>query len=138
VALWATRSHREVRAETGLTCWGGGSCTSTLRINSSNTKTRYNAPLWQGDRTILIIPFFGPGRKHYGQCSRAGARHAGSCLRAAALGCLSHRTSVDTLPGPGARTWALRLSCGVLVEAAEKALCDRISSLVRMVRSPCR
>ena len=27
-------------------------------------------------------------------------------------------------------TWALRLSCGVLVEAAEKALYDRISSLV--------
>jgi hypothetical protein len=23
VALWATRSHREVRAETGLTCCGG-------------------------------------------------------------------------------------------------------------------
>jgi hypothetical protein len=38
--------------------------------------------------------------------------------------------------GFGARTWALRLSCGVVVEAAEKALCDRISGLVRMVRSP--
>jgi hypothetical protein len=38
--------------------------------------------------------------------------------------------------GPGARTGALHLSCGVWVGAAEKALCDRISSFVRMVRSP--
>lgn len=43
---------------------------------------------------------------------------------------------MDTQTGFGARTWALRLSCGVVVEAAEKALCDRISGLVRMVRSP--
>ena len=44
---------------------------------------------------------------------------------------------VYTPPGPGARLWALRLSCGVLVGAAEKALYDRNGSLVRMVRSPC-
>jgi len=76
-------------------------------------------------------------RKHCGLYGRAGAGHAGSCLREAALGCLPHRTGADTLPGSGARTWALRLSCRVLVGAAEKALCDRVSSLVRMVRSPC-
>src|SRR5262245_31911234 len=43
---------------------------------------------------------------------------------------------MNTQTGFEARTWALRLSCGVVVEAAEKALYDRISGLVRMVRSP--
>src|SRR5215470_8529527 len=56
--------------------------------------------------------------------------------RARESGRLLHRGGMDTQTGSGARTWALRLSCGVLVEAAEKALCDRISSLVRRVRSP--
>src|SRR4029450_4483062 len=58
--------------------------------------------------------------------------------RAGESGRLLHRGGMDTQTGFGARTWALRLSCGVVVEAAEKALCDRISGLVRMVRSPCR
>lgn len=57
--------------------------------------------------------------------------------RAGESGRLLHRGGMDTQTGFGARTWALRLSCGVVVEAAEKALCDRISGLVRMVRSPC-
>src|SRR5215471_7915425 len=56
--------------------------------------------------------------------------------RARESGRLLHRGGMDTQTGSGARPWALRLSCGVLVEAAEKALCDRISRLVRMVRSP--
>jgi len=56
--------------------------------------------------------------------------------RAGEPGRLPRRGGMDTQTSSGARTWALRLSCGVLVEAAEKALCDRISSLVRMVRSP--
>jgi len=56
--------------------------------------------------------------------------------RAGESGRLLHRGGMDTQTGFGARTWALRLSCGVVVEAAEKALCDRISGLVRMVRSP--
>ena len=58
--------------------------------------------------------------------------------RAGESGRLLHRGGMDTQTGFGARTWALRLSCGVVVEAVEKALCDRISGLVRMVRSPCR
>src|SRR5262249_23860689 len=57
--------------------------------------------------------------------------------RAGESGRLLHRGGMDTQTGFGARTWALRLSCGVVVEAAEKALCDRLSGLVRMVRSPC-
>ena len=56
--------------------------------------------------------------------------------RAGESGRLLHRGGMDTQTGSGARTWALRLSGGVVVEAAEKALCDRLSSLVRMVRSP--
>ena len=110
---------------------------SCFRRGKESRKWRVPSPRKIGwshhpNHTIALVQ----DRKHCGQCGRAGAGHAGSCPRAAALGCLPHRPSVDTLPGPGARTWALRLSCGVLVGAAEKALCDRISSLVRMVRSP--
>jgi hypothetical protein len=45
---------------------------------------------------------------------------------------------MDTQTGSRARIWALHLSCGVLVEAAEKALCDRSSSIFRTLRSPCQ
>src|SRR5215470_11817027 len=68
--------------------------------------TRHGVPLGhygptgQGDRTVLIIPL-------------SWCRTGSTAASAAALGCLPHRARVDTLPGLGERTWALRLSCGV-------------------------
>jgi len=91
----------------------------------------------QGDRTILIILL--PGSRTGSTAASAAGLAPGT--RAPALRCRAwqsaHCAGVDIQPGPRARIWAIRLSCGVLVEAAEKALCDRISSLVRIVRSPC-
>src|SRR4029453_18776670 len=40
--------------------------------------------------------------------------------RAGESGSLLHRGGMDTQTGSGARTWALRLSCGGLGEAADK------------------
>jgi len=73
-----------------------------------------------------------PGPETLRPVQQSWSRARGLMPRAAALGCLPHHPGVDTLPGPGAHTWALRLSCGVLVGAAETALCDRISSLVHI------
>ena len=90
----------------------------------------------QGDRTNLIILL--PGSKTGSPLTNEAGLEPDTWARprAGEPGRLPHRGGMDTQTGSGARTWALRLSCGVLVEAAEKALCDRISSLVRMVRSP--
>src|SRR5215216_6236584 len=75
--------------------------------------------------------------QHGGQCGRVGARYTGSCLRAVEPRSLPYHAGVYTQSDPEARTWALRLSCRVLVRAVKQTLCDRSGSLVRMMRSPC-
>jgi hypothetical protein len=92
----------------------------------------------QGDRTILIIPlsWFRTGSTAASAAElEPGTRaHASVLQRLAACPTAPAWTpcqASERAPGP------LRLSCRVLVGAAEKALCDRISSLIRMVRSPC-
>src|SRR5215470_17835738 len=100
---------------------------------------RTRAPLSEG-RVIAPTSSYGcPGPKPAAlwPMRQGWSSTRGLVPRAGESGRLLHRGGMDTQTGSGARPWALRLSCGVLVEAAEKALCDRISRLVRMVRSPC-
>src|SRR4029453_6914324 len=105
------------------------------RMSRTDTPPDASAPRVIAPTSSYCCP--GPKPAALWQMRQGWRSTRGLVPRAGESGRLLHRGGMDTQTGFGARTWALRLSCGVVVEAAEKALCDRISGLVRMVRSPC-